>query len=256
MCSQPRRSTGTLSRRPRPPSSAMLPFQLPPAMRLPSAHDCPRDLFCVPPKVETLLQEGDKRESCSASCAGSAGTLADAPTPAPCCHGPVPPGPPRPILGRISARPAGLSALAFSRWLGRPLLPGRASRPAQAPSPRPLPAPASSRPLPPGPPPPGCAGTSASPRSSLPTGRAGIGSPAPKALQVVGQLQPPWHSACPAPFAGTSGRSSPGRAGVLRLQLRGRHRLVVDHLQDVSSGVAAANGGRPVSSSYRIAPRA
>ena len=78
-----------------------------------------------------------------------------------------------------------------------------------------------------------------------------------EAAQVVGQVSGAGVAAAPAPSAGTSGRSSPGRGRRAGCSRRGRHRARCPDLQRACPAtVAPWNGGRPVSSSYRMAPRA
>ena len=78
----------------------------------------------------------------------------------------------------------------------------------------------------------------------------------PEASQVVGQRLGARRSGGAAPFPGTSGRPSPGRAATRGCKRRGATGSSERTCSSVSSTVAAWNGGRPVSSSYRIAPRA
>ena len=74
--------------------------------------------------------------------------------------------------------------------------------------------------------------------------------------EVVGQRRRAGVAPWPAPSAGTSGRSFPGRAAPAGSAARAAPARRRPPAGASPSAVSARNGGRPVSSSYRIAPRA
>ena len=88
-------------------------------------------------------------------------------------------------------------------------------------------------------------------RSAGRAGRARIGSPARKRRRSSARAAADGVAPARRPSAGTSGRSSPGRAAIrLGTSTRRRQRvLLAGPCSSVSSGEAAWNGGRPVSSS-------
>ena len=156
-------------------------------------------------------------------------------------------GPPVP-----ACRPRAREHAPLARRGGRRPRGGGAVRPATTASP---PRGGRRRAPPPGPPAPARAGTTA--RRAPGRRRAGPGS-ARRPRTAAGPRPAPSaeRSAAPAPSAGISGRSSPGRAAARAAAGAGATGSADLTCSSVSSAVAARNGGRPVSSSYRIAPSA